>query len=90
MKINDCNNVNDFRKLAKRKLPSPIFHYIDGAADDEITYQRNTEAYNDCFLVPRVLKSVKTIDQGIKLLEKKLVFLFSFSNGITKTFSSSR
>ena len=29
-KINDCHNVNDFRKLAKKKLPSPIFHYIDG------------------------------------------------------------
>ena len=24
------------------------FHYIDGAADDEITYNRNTAAYNDC------------------------------------------
>ena len=40
--INNCHNVNDFRKLAKKKLPSPIFHYIDGAADDEITYKRNT------------------------------------------------
>ena len=79
MKINDCNNVNDFRKLAKRKLPSPIFHYIDGAADDEITYQRNTEAYNDCFLVPRVLKSVKTIDQGIKLFGKKISLPFFLS-----------
>ena len=38
MRINDCNNVNDFRKLAK-KLPHN-FSY-DGAADDEITYQRN-------------------------------------------------
>ncbi len=79
MKIDDCNNVNDFRRLAKRKLPSPIFHYIDGAADDEITYQRNTEAYNDCFLVPRVLKSVKTIDQGIKLFGKKINLPFFLS-----------
>ena len=39
--VNNCHNVKDFRELAK-KLPSPIFHYIDGAADDEITYKRNT------------------------------------------------
>ena len=41
--INKCHNVKDFRNLAKRKLPSPIFHYIDGDADDEVTYRRNTE-----------------------------------------------
>ena len=39
MNLKDCHNFSDFRKLAKKKLPSPIFHYIDGAADDEITYQ---------------------------------------------------
>ena len=38
MKLNDCNNFQDFRKLAKRPLPPPIFDYIDGAADDEQTY----------------------------------------------------
>ena len=48
MNINDCYNFDDFRKLAKKKLPSPIFHYIDGGADDEITLNRNTNAFNDC------------------------------------------
>ena len=36
-KLNNCYNTEDFRKLAKKKLPFPIFHYIDGAADDEVT-----------------------------------------------------
>jgi L-lactate dehydrogenase (cytochrome) len=44
MNLKDCHNFSDFRKLAKQKLPSPIFHYIDGAADDETTYARNTSA----------------------------------------------
>ena len=35
MNLKDCHNFEDFRKLAKKKLPSPIFHYIDGGADDE-------------------------------------------------------
>ena len=34
--IEKCYNTKDFRRLAKRRLPSPIFHYIDGAADDEV------------------------------------------------------
>ena len=32
MNLNDCYNFNDFRELAKKNLPAPIFHYIDGAA----------------------------------------------------------
>ena len=52
--INNCHNVKDFRNLAKKRLPSPIFHYIDGAADDEITYKRNTDAYEQCDLIPNV------------------------------------
>ena len=45
MNLNDCYNFNDFRKLAKKKLPSPIFHYIDGGADDEKTLKRNTRLF---------------------------------------------
>ena len=37
MSIKNCYNFEDFRALAKKKLPSPIFHYIDGGADDETT-----------------------------------------------------
>ena len=62
MNLKDCHNFSDFRKLAKKKLPSPIFHYIDGAADDEITYRRNTSAFNDVDLVPNVLRGVENID----------------------------
>ena len=55
MRLKDCHNFADFRKLAEKKLPSPIFHYIDGAADDEITYKRNTSAFDDVDLVANVL-----------------------------------
>ena len=70
--IENCNNVNDFRNLAKQKLPSPIFHYIDGAADDEATYKRNTLAYDDCDLVPNVLAGVNKIDMTTTILGQKL------------------
>ena len=68
----DCHNFYDFKKLAKKKLPSPIFHYIDGAADDEITYQRNTNAFDDVDLVPNVLRGVENIDLSTTVFGKKL------------------
>ena len=70
--INNCYNTKDFRKLAKRKLPSPIFHYIDGAADDEVTYRRNTEAYEQCDLIPNVLRGVENIDMSTTVMGKKI------------------
>ena len=44
--LKDCYNFEDFRNIAKKKLPSPIFHYIDGGADDEITLKRNTKSFD--------------------------------------------
>ncbi|NCW63710.1 MAG: alpha-hydroxy-acid oxidizing protein [Betaproteobacteria bacterium] len=70
--INNCHNVKDFRNLAKSRLPSPIFHYIDGAADDEVTYRRNTEAYDQCDLVPNVLTGVEKVDMSTTVMGQKL------------------
>ena len=70
--IKDCHNVNDFKKLAKKRLPGPIYHYIDGAADDEITYRRNTEAFDQCDLVPNVLAGINDIDMSTTVMGQKL------------------
>ena len=70
--IDNCHNVKDFRRLAKKRLPSPIFHYIDGAADDEITYRRNTEAFDQCDLVPNVLTGIDNIDMSTTVMGQKL------------------
>ena len=70
--INSCHNFKDFRNLAKSRLPSPVFHYIDGAADDEVTYRRNTEAYDQCDLVPNVLTGVEEVDMSTTVMGQKL------------------
>ena len=62
MKLSQCHNFQDFRLLAKQKLPSPVFNYIDGAADDEVTYARNTSSFNDVDLIPNVLAGVDKVD----------------------------
>ena len=80
MSLKNCYNFEDFRKLAKKKLPAPIFHYIDGGADDEVTMNRNTDSFNDCDLVPNILNSVgepdlKTEVFGTYLRNDAIMFL---------------
>ena len=72
MRLKDCHSFGDFRELARRRLPSPIFNYIDGAADDESTYSRNTKSFDDCDLVPNVLRGSKEIDMSVEILGQKL------------------
>jgi len=74
MNLKDCHNVEDFRKLAKKKLPSPIFHYIDGGADDEVTLKRNTDSFNSCDLIPNVLTGASNIDLSTTVLGQKIDF----------------
>ena len=74
MNLKDCHNFEDFRKLAKKKLPSPIFHYIDGGSDDETTLNRNTAAFNDYDLIPNVLRGVEDVDLSTTVLGEKIDF----------------
>ena len=72
MNFNNCHNINSFRQLAKQKLPSPIFNYIDGAADDEVTYSRNTKSFEDTDLVPNVLRGVEDVDLTTNVFGKNI------------------
>ena len=72
MRLRECHNFHDFRRLARRRLPRPIFDYIDGAADDEVTHRRNTASFEGCDLVPNVLRGVETADLSVTVLGQKL------------------
>lgn len=72
MSVQGCYNFHDFRRLAKRRLPKPIFDYIDGGADDEATYRRNTSSFESCDLVPNVLRGVKDVDMSVTVMGQKL------------------
>ena len=76
MNLSQCHNFSDFRTLAKKRLPGPIFHYIDGAADDEVTYKRNSQSFNDVDLVPNVLAGVEEIDMSTKIMGQELSMPF--------------
>lgn len=76
MRLKHCHNFHDYRELARRRLPGPIFNYIDGAADDEVTYRRNSAAFDDCDLIPNVLRGVGQIDMSVTVMGQKLATPF--------------
>src|SRR5438067_1299394 len=76
MRLSECHNFHDFRQLAKQRLPSPIFDCIDGAADDELTYRRNTASFERCDLVPDVLRGVANVDLSVRVMGQKLAVPF--------------
>jgi len=72
VRLEDCYKTADFRRLAKKRLPAPIFHYIDGGADDEVTMTRNSRAFDEVDLVPGVLAGVDDVDLSTEVLGRRL------------------
>jgi L-lactate dehydrogenase (cytochrome) len=72
MRLKHCHNFHDFRRLAQKRLPGPIFNYIDGGADDEVTLRRNSKAFEDVDLIPSVLRGVKDIDLSTTVMGQKI------------------
>lgn len=76
MRLAQCHNFHDFRRLARHRLPSPIFNYIDGAADDETTHRRNSASFEHCDLLPNVLRGVQQVDLSVTVMGQKLALPF--------------
>jgi L-lactate dehydrogenase (cytochrome) len=79
MRLSQCHSFHDFRTLARKRLPGPIFNYIDGGADDEATLRRNTAAFDEVDLLPRVLTNVQSVDLSTTVMGQKLALPFYLS-----------
>lgn len=66
--LNRCHNIRDLRRWAKRRVPRPMFDYMDGAADDEVTLNRNQTDFNRYELLPRYLVNVSDIDPSTEIM----------------------
>ena len=87
MALKRCFNIGDLRRLAQRRLPAPMFHYIDGGAGDEWTMRENTAAFDRHELRPRVLTDVATIDLRTNVLGTTLDLPFFLSpTGMSRLF----
>jgi L-lactate dehydrogenase (cytochrome) len=75
-RVERCYNICELRKLAKRRLPAPMFHYIDGAADDEWTLRRNTSAFDNYEFRPRTLVDVANIEMTATVFGEQIEWPF--------------
>ncbi|MHA1151670.1 MAG: alpha-hydroxy acid oxidase [Alphaproteobacteria bacterium] len=63
-----CHNIDDLRRAAKRRLPAPLFDFLDGGAEDERSLRRNQAGFERYLLAPRVLRDVSAIDTAVTVL----------------------
>jgi len=87
MKLDSCFNLSELRRMARKKLPAPMFHYIDGGADDEWSLARNTSAFDNYEFLPQYLKDVENVDLSTKLLGATLDLpVFLAPTGMSRLF----
>ena len=65
-------NIDDLRWIARKRLPSGVFNYIDGGAEDEVTLHSNRAGYRRWHFTPRVLRDMSIVDTRSKLLGRSL------------------
>ncbi len=70
----DAANIDDLRRLARRRLPGGVFDYIDGGAEDEVTMRANSGAFRRWHFAPRVLRDVSRVDTSTTLLGRRQPF----------------
>jgi (S)-mandelate dehydrogenase len=72
MPLGSAVNIEDLRRLAKRRLPRAIFDFFDGGAEDEVTLRENRAAFERVRLLPRVLVNVAQVDTKVEIFGKPI------------------
>jgi L-lactate dehydrogenase (cytochrome) len=67
-------NIHDFRPLAQHRLPKPVFDYLDGGADGEVTLRENCRVFDDVTFRPRQAVPVANCDLRTRVLGFDLSF----------------
>lgn len=86
-RLHDCFNTQDFARVARRRLPGSLYHYIEGGADDELTVRANTQAFERHQLVPRQLRDIRQVDMQRRVFGCDLEWpVFMAPTGMTRLF----
>ena len=70
-KLKRTVNLQELRLLARKRVPKAVFDYVDGGANDEISYQRSAETFSKVQFHARVLRDVSKIDLTTKIAGKE-------------------
>jgi L-lactate dehydrogenase (cytochrome) len=52
-RLSACHDIGDLRATARRLIPRPVFDYVDGGADEELSMAANSRALRRWRFRPR-------------------------------------
>jgi len=67
-----CHDIDDLRTMGRRLIPRPVFDYVDGGADEEVSLAGNVRAFRRWRFQPRALPEIVTADTSARLLDRDL------------------
>src|SRR6516165_12658761 len=67
-RLSACHDIADLRAAGRRVIPRPVFDYVDGGADEELSLRANTRAFQRFRFQPRTLVDVSEPDTATAFL----------------------
>ena len=78
-RLSACHDIYELRRSARRVIPRPVFDYVDGAADEELSMAANVRAFRRWRFQPRALTGITTVDTATRLLDRDLTLPLVFA-----------
>lgn len=76
-RLSQALNIEDLRTLARRKVPSFAFSYVESGAEDHVTLEHNREVFKGLRLIPRQLRDVSEIDTSTRFFNRPVSLPFA-------------
>jgi L-lactate dehydrogenase (cytochrome) len=71
-RLSACHDVFELRAAARRLIPRPVFDYVDGGADEELSMAANVRAFRKWRLQPRAMAEISAVDTAALVLDREL------------------
>ena len=68
-RLSACHDIADLRAAGRRLTPRPVFDYVDGGSDEELSLRANTRAFRRWRFQPRALVNVSDADTSARFLD---------------------
>jgi L-lactate dehydrogenase (cytochrome) len=78
-RLSACHDIHELRRSARRVIPRPVFDYVDGAADEELSMAANVRAFRRWRFQPRALTQITAVDTATRALDRDLPFPLVFA-----------
>lgn len=84
-RLSRAASIDDVKAMARKRVPRPVFDYVDGSAGSESTLARSRGAYERVEFTPRVLRDVGSVDTSCLMLGQASAMPFAFApTGFTR------